>query len=133
MAAHPKEANERRDVAGLHHVTALAAALGTAALAGCVVYEPVPAYSTHYPGGSNFDRAWNAALGGAQDAGVQVKSTDAANGLIYGSRNGTEVFVTVARQHDGTVRVQFNSKGPKQDDPELAQRFSRAFDQRMGR
>jgi len=107
----------------------LAAGLGGALLSGCVVYEPVPAY---YPGGSNFDRAWNAALGGAQDAGVQVTSSDRPNGLIYGSRNGVEVFVTVARQADGSVRVHFNSKGPAQQDPGLAQRFSQAFDRRMG-
>jgi len=87
----------------------------------------------YHPGGSNFDRAWNAALGGAQDVGVQVKSSDPANGLIYGTRNGVEIFVSVARQGDGTVRVQFNSKGPSQQDPDLAQRFSQAFDQRMGR
>jgi hypothetical protein len=104
--------------------------LAGAPLAGCVVYEPVPMYQ---PAGSNFDRAWNAARGAAQDAGVQVTSADAANGLIYGTRNGVEVFVTVARQGDGSVRVQFNSKGPSQQDPELSQRFSRAFDQRMGR
>jgi len=108
----------------------LAALLGAAPLAGCVVYEPVPYY---HPGGSNYDRAWSAALGGAQDVGVQVRSADPAGGRIYGTRDGTEVFVAVARQGDGSVRVQFNSKGPKQDDPELAQRFSRAFDQRMGR
>ena len=108
----------------------VAALAGIAPLASCVVYEPVPMY---HPGGSNFDRAWNAALGGAQDVGVEVKSSDPANGLIYGTRNGIEIFVAVARQGDGSVRVQFNSKGPSQQDPDLAQRFSRAFDQRMGR
>ena len=108
----------------------LAAILGSALLAGCVVYEPMPAY---YPAGSNFDRAWNAAIGGAQDAGVQVTSTDPASGLIRGIGNGIDVIVTVARQPDGSVRVQFNAKGPEQQDPGLADRFSRAFDQRMGR
>lgn len=33
-------------------------------LSGCVVYEPVP---TYVPTLSTFDRAWNAALGAAQD------------------------------------------------------------------
>ena len=108
----------------------LAACLGLAPLAGCVVYEPVPAY---HPGGSNYDRAWNAALGGAQDAGVQIISAEPANGLIRGTRNGIDVTVTVARQADGSVRVQFNAKGPTQQDPGLSERFSQAYDRRMGR
>jgi hypothetical protein len=39
--------------------------LGTVPLAGCVVYE-VPAT----PSPSTYDRAWSAAVGGLQDAGV---------------------------------------------------------------
>ena len=106
-----------------------AAILAVAPLAGCVVYEPAPYY---HPGGSNYDRAWSAALGGAQDVGVDVKSADQAGGRIYGVRNGIEVFVTVARQGDGSVRVHFNSRGPAQQDTELSAAFSRAFDRRMG-
>jgi hypothetical protein len=108
----------------------LALILGIATLAGCVVYEPVPGY---YPGGSNFDRAWNAALGGAQDAGVQVASAEPSTGLIRGSKDGIDVVVTVARQADGSVRVQFDTKGQTQRDPGLSDRFSRAYDRRMGR
>ena len=108
----------------------LGAALVGAALAGCVVYEPVPVY---YQGGSNFDRAWNAALGGAQDAGVQVSSAEPATGLIRGTRGGIDVTVTVARQADGSVRVQFDARGATQADPGLGERFSRAYDRRMGR
>ena len=95
----------------------LAAVLVSAPLSGCVVYEPVPGY---YPGGSNFDRAWNAALGGAQDAGVQVTSADPASGMIRGTKDGIDVLVSVARQADGSVRVQFDSKGATQQDPGLA-------------
>jgi len=108
----------------------LVAILAGAPLAGCVVYEPVPGY---YTGGSNFDRAWNAALGGVQDAGVQVTSADPAGGLIRGTKDGIDVIVTVARQADGSVRVQFDAKGPTQQDPGLGDRFSRAYDRRMGR
>ena len=108
----------------------LAVSLVGAPLAGCVVYEPVPAY---YPGGSNFDRAWNAALGGVQDAGVQVTSTEPAGGLIRGTKDGIDVIVMVARQTDGSVRVQFDAKGPTQGDPGLGERFSRAYERRMGR
>jgi hypothetical protein len=66
-----------------------------------VVYQPVPASS---PAPSSFDRAWNAALGGAQDAGVQVASADPATGLIRGIKNGIDVTVVVARQADGRAR-----------------------------
>jgi hypothetical protein len=97
------------------------------ALAGCVVYEPYPA------GGSNYDRAWNAALGGVQDAGVQISSAEPSTGNIRGAKDGIDVLVTVARQADGSVRVQFDSKGPTQNDPGLADRFSQAYDRRMGR
>ena len=69
----------------------LAAILGSVPLAGCVVYEPVSGY---YPGGSNFDRAWNAALGGAQDAGVQVTSAGPAAGLVRGTKDGASATST---------------------------------------
>ena len=35
-------------------------------------------------------------------------------------------------QADGSVRVQFNTKGPAQQDPGLGDRFSQAYDRRMG-
>lgn len=108
----------------------VASCLLGAALAGCVVYEPYPGY---YSGASNFDRAWSAALGGAQDAGVRVTSADPVSGLIRGGKDGIDVVVTVARQANGSVRVQFDAKGPTQNDPGLSERFSRAYDARMGR
>ena len=109
----------------------LVSILGSLAVAGCVVYEPVPVYPPAVP--SNFDRAWNAALGGVQDAGVQVASADPATGLIRGAKDGIDVTVVVARQADGRVRVQFDAKGPTQRDPGLSNRFSQAYERRMGR
>ncbi|HWS75674.1 MAG TPA: hypothetical protein VN324_11085 [Quisquiliibacterium sp.] len=102
--------------------------LASLLIAGCVPYAPVPA-----SGPSNFDRAWSAALGGAQDAGVQVSSADPATGLIRGSKDGIGVTVAVARQADGSVRVQFDTTGPSQRDPGLGNRFSQAYERRMGR
>jgi hypothetical protein len=107
----------------------VAALLGGALLSGCVVYEPYPGYYTR---SSSFDRAWSAALGGVEDAGVVVASADPAAGLIRGAKDGIDVIVTVTRQADGR-RVQFDAKGPTQKDPGLADRFSRAYDRRMGR
>jgi hypothetical protein len=106
----------------------LVVSLWSAPLAGCVVYE-VP--TTPSPG--VFDRAWSAALGGMQDVGVQVTSADPSTGLIRGTKDGIDATAIVARQADGSVRVQFDAKGPTQRDPDLANRFSRAYDRRMGR
>jgi hypothetical protein len=100
-----------------------------APLAGCVVYEPYPGYYM----APNFERAWSAALGGSQDAGVRVTSADEVAGLIRGAKDGIDVVVTVARQADGSVRVKFDATGSTQNDPGLAERFSRAYDRRMGR
>jgi hypothetical protein len=109
---------------------AIVFSLVSALLAGCVVQEPPPPY---YVPQTTFDRAWNAALGGVQDAGVQLSSADKAIGLIRGSKDGVDVTVSVVRQADGSVRVQFDSKGPTERDPGLANRFSQAYDRRMGR
>jgi hypothetical protein len=109
----------------------LACGLGGTVLAGCVVYEPVPAYTVSVP--ANFDRAWSAALGGVQDAGVHVTSAEPATGLIRGTKDGIDVTVVVARQADMSVRVQFDARGPTERDPGLANRFSQAYDRRMGR
>jgi hypothetical protein len=108
---------------------ASALVLGSALPAGCVVYEPVPA---SYGSPSTYDRAWNAALGALQDVGVQVTSADAATGAVRGTRNGIDVAVSVVRQADGRTRVQFDAKGSERE-PGLADRFSEAYERRMGR
>jgi hypothetical protein len=99
-----------------------------AALAGCATNEPPPA-----PPPSPFDRAWNAALGAAQDEGVRVTSADRASGVIRGSRDQQEVTINLQTQADGNVRVEMSARGPKGSDPGLAGRISRAYDRRMGR
>jgi hypothetical protein len=103
--------------------------LASLSLTSCVVYDPMVV-----PGApASFDRSWNAALGGVQDAGIKVTSADPSTGLIRGSRDGIDVTVVVVRQADGSVRVQFDSKGPTQRDPGLSERFSQAYERRMGR
>jgi hypothetical protein len=112
---------------------AAAAVLVGALLTGCETPPPEPPPPVYVPQPAVFDRAWNAALGGVQDAGVKVASADRAIGLIRGSKDGIDVTVHVARQADGSVRVQFDAKGAKERDPGLADRFSKAYDRRMGR
>lgn len=101
---------------------------GLTVLAGCVVYEPVPA-----PAPSAFDRSWSAALAAAQDEGVRITSEDRASGLIRGFRDEQEVTINIRSQADGSARVEIGARGPKGSDPGLAGRISRAYDRRMGR
>lgn len=115
----------------LLHAT-VATVLGGMLLTGCETPPPEPPPPVYVPQ-TVFDRAWNAALGGVQDAGVRVTSTDRAIGLIQGSKDGIDVTVHVARQADGSVRVQFDAKGARERDPGLGERFSKAYDRRMGR
>lgn len=107
-----------------------AALLCSVPLAGCVVYEPVPAYRVDQP---SFERSFNASLGALQDTGVQVTSADPATGLIRGTRDGIDVSVFVIRQADASIRVQFDVKGDTQRDPGLSNRISQAYERRMGR
>jgi hypothetical protein len=99
-----------------------------ATLAGCTVYEPVPA-----PAPSTFERSWSAALGAAQDEGVRIASEDRVDGVIRGFRADQEVTINIRTQADGNVRVEMSSRGPKGSDPGLTARLSRAYDRRMGR
>jgi hypothetical protein len=96
---------------------------------GCVVYEPVPAYYSQ----STYDRAWNAALGAMQDAGVQMTSAEPSTGSIRGTKDGMDVSAFVVRQADARIRVQFDVKGPAGRDPGLAARLSENYERRMGR
>jgi hypothetical protein len=102
--------------------------VAVAALAGCTTSEPAPA-----PPPSPFDRAWNAALGAAQDEGVRITSADRATGMIAGYRDRQEVRINLQTQADGNVKVEMSARGPKGSDPGLAGRISRAYDRRMGR
>ena len=101
---------------------------GFTTLMGCVVYEPVPA-----PAPSTFERSWSAALGAAQDEGVQISSEDRVNGVIKGYRGEQEVTINIRTEASGNVRVEMSARGPKGSDPGLAGRISRAYDRRMGR
>ena len=97
---------------------------------GCVVSEPVPAYT---PTASSFDRSWNAAIAAAQDVGIRIQSEDRARGVITGANDSRNVTITVATQADGRVRVEISARGPQGGDTNLANDISRAYDRRMGR
>jgi hypothetical protein len=127
------EAPVGRDPQGMNpRGVLIAAGLWSALLAGCTYYTAPPAPAPA-PAPSVYDRAWSAALGGAQDVGVQVTSADPASGLIRGTKDGVGVTVLVARQADGGARVQLDTAGPTPRDPDLHSRFLQAYNRRMGR
>ena len=109
-------------------VLALAVLVG-----GCVVY-PYDYPPTVVPGGpASFDLSWNAALGAASDAGVQVTSADRGTGVITGSKAGAAVTITLRQQGDGSLRVAFQAPDAKETNPTLNDRWLAAYNRRMGR
>ena len=96
---------------------------------GCYYY-PAPAYG---PGPTSFDRSWDAARGAAYDEGVRLTGEDRSRGVITGVRGDQDVAINVFTQADGSVRVEFNARGPQGANSDLASRLSRAYDRRMGR
>ncbi len=108
-----------------------------APLAGCVAYEPYPGYYTPVAApaptpAQAYDRAWNAALDALKDAGVRVTSANPATGIIRGASNQSDVDMTVARQADGTIKVDIEATSLQGRDPGLASRISEAYKRRMG-
>jgi hypothetical protein len=96
---------------------------------GCASSEP----ASYSPAPSTFERAWSAALNAAQDEEVRITGEDRANGTISGTRGAQEITIFVRSQADGSVRLEFSVRGPKDADPGLVGRISRAYDRRMGR
>jgi hypothetical protein len=99
-------------------------------LGGCVAYpygEPVPAMPSRY------DQAWDAALGAAADAGIQVGAADRASGRIGGSKAGAAVSIVVQQLADGRVQVSFDAPASRETNPTLQERWLAAYNRRMGR
>lgn len=99
-------------------------------LGGCVAYpygEPVPAMPSRY------DQAWDAALGAAADAGIQVGAADRASGRIDGSKAGAAVSIVVQQLADGHVQVSFDAPAARETNPTLQERWLAAYNRRMGR
>ena len=99
-------------------------------LSACVVYEPVPTTSGRP---ASFDRSWNAAILAAQDVGIHVSMTDKNAGQIFGQRNAASVTIGLVQQQDGSLQVKFDVKNLSPQDRGLSDRFSAAYDRRMGR
>ena len=105
--------------------TRLFAAIALAgAAAACVISDPSPyAHGLLQPA---YNHAWNNAIDAMKDEGVNVTLADLAGGRIEGRRGATSVIATVETQKLGDVRARFAA-----DDPELAERVQRRWQERM--
>jgi hypothetical protein len=110
----------------------LAFVVAAALVTGCVVAPyPYPGYPATAP--ANFDRSWDAALGAAADAGVQVTQADRASGRITGSKAGSAVLIELRPQADNSLQVTFSAPDSKESNPTLQDRWLAAYNRRMGR
>ena len=99
-------------------------------MAGCVAPYP---YAQPVATPSRFDQAWDAALGAAADAGIQVTNADRAAGRISGSKAGAAVAINLQSMADGRVQVRFDAPDARDTGPTLDQRWLAAYNRRMGR
>jgi len=106
-------------------------------LAACTYYKPPPPTVTTVPvtqtvtTPANFERSFSAASGAMRDQGISITREDAAGGVIVGTLDSGTVTANVARQADGSVRVEFHATAAR--DPALIERITRSYQSRMGR
>ena len=110
----------------------LALVAASVLVAGCV-FAPDPVYATTVSTPPSFDRSWDAALGAADDAGVQVTGADRSTGRITGTKAGAAVTIDLRPQADNTLQVIFSSPDSKESNPTLGARWLSAYNRRMGR
>jgi hypothetical protein len=109
-----------------------------AVLAGCYVAPyPYPTTVTPPPtvtrAAPSFDKSWDAALGAAADAGIDITSADKGAGRITGRKAGAAVAITLTRQSDNSLQVAFDAPDSKESNPSLSDRWLAAYQRRMGR
>ncbi len=109
--------------------------LPTLATALCALLALTACYSppTYTPPPPKFDQSWNASLGAAADAGVQVTSADRATGLITGNKGGAAVTIKLQSLADGRVTVAFDAPNSRESNPTLRDLWFAAYQRRMGR
>ena len=107
---------------------ARAFALSTAlALSACVVAPP-PA-----PPPSTYDRSFNAVAAAMTEQGVRITESNAATGVVSGTRGSIAVTANVTPRPDGSAQIEFRTKGNILEDPGLLNRISDSYNARMGR
>jgi hypothetical protein len=123
---HP-QASTSKGARTLAHV--IAWSLLALAPAACVV-APYP-YAYSVP--ANYDQSFDAVVGAMADNGLTINQQDRGGGVVAGRRGGIDVVSTVRQQQDGTVRVEFSTRGAIEQDPGLIDRVTAAYNRRMGR
>ena len=113
-------------------LTAPAILAASALTAGCYD-EPPPTYPVVVSTPPSFDRSWDAALGAAEDAGIQVTLADRMNGNITGTKAGADVRIELRQLPDKSVQVAFSAPGSTEVNPKLSERWLSAYHRRMGR
>jgi len=98
---------------------------------GCYYYGPPPYTVTSQPYAS-YDYVWDSAMRAAQDAGIQITSSNRSTGSAFGQREGVSVTIEVTQQSDGRTRVELTTKG-QSGTSAVADDFYRAYDRYMGR
>jgi hypothetical protein len=104
----------------------------SALIAGCV-FAPPPSYPVVVSAPPSFDRSWDAAIGAAQDAGVQVTLADRTSGRITGTKAGVAVTIELRQVSDNNLQVIFSAPDSKEINPKLGERWLSAYNRRMGR
>lgn len=100
-------------------------------MAACVAYPT--GYETVAPVPANFDRSWEAARAAAADVGIQINAADYGQGRMQGSKGDAAVTIMLQRLADGRLEVSFNAPASKEVNPTLQDRWSAAYQRRMGR
>jgi hypothetical protein len=112
----------------------LSVVAAAALVVGCVVAPyPYPYPTTTVSSPPSFDKSWDAALGAAADAGVQITNADRASGRITGNKAGAPVTIELRPQADNTLQVSFSAPDSKESNPSLHERWLSAYNRRMGR
>ena len=115
------------------HLLRLALVATAALLTGCVVAPYPYTYPSTVSVPASFDRSWDAALGSAADAGIQISSADRGSGRITGTKAGAAVTIELRPQADNSLRVSFDAPAAKESNPTLGERWTAAYNRRMGR
>ena len=100
------------------------------AIGGC---PPPPPPGRPPQTADKYDRAWSAVLGALADEQVMILQQDQAAGSMRGSLGDVTVTANVARQADGSVRVEFGASGNLAAHPNLKERLAGSYNRRMGR
>lgn len=115
------------------HFLRLALVCAFTLLAGCVVAPYPYSVPTTLSTPPSFDRSWDAALGAAADAGIEISSADRGSGRITGTKAGAAVTIELRPQADNSLRLSFDAPASKETNPTLGERWTAAYNRRMGR